>query len=429
MKGIVEATAVVRGKSAFLAGVGWEPFAFEQRRSLKRLARSKGADALASYRYRDEKGKAHLVVGLARLRDLALPRRVSRVYALGLLVSAQLGGGGYAIFALAAGRYAFVGSLGGLLLSDMVGDRAAVEQALETFTTFNPEPDGGWQRFAPEDWSLPGCQPFDLDSLLQARSFPSTARLRSVSLKKPVVGLATAALLVVGSYVAWSLYTEHQLQVQQEEQRRALLAQQQAQQEAAKIVPPWTTAPRVQRLVDACVERWQAAPLSLAGWVFKQAQCSQDGNIRLAYRKPAGGTVGDFAYRVGQLYAGRSSAFFNLPADGETGGFSLGLRLDETRDERPLPSAEAQLRRLTSFAQHMRLNLSLTEEDNRRVTAAGEEAVMPWRVFGLALESSVAPSLLFAELDDVGVRFNTLTVVLNQGRLTYKVEGKVYANP
>lgn len=65
--------------------------------------------------------------------------------------------------------------------------------------------------------------------------------------------------------------------------------------------------------INACAERWRKIPLSLAGWSFKEAQCAQEGTLRLAYSKPAGDTVGDFAYRVKQVYAGLTMPYFNLP--------------------------------------------------------------------------------------------------------------------
>ncbi|HDQ4465226.1 TPA: type 4b pilus protein PilO2 [Pseudomonas aeruginosa] len=82
-----------------------------------------------------------------------------------------------------------------------------------------------------------------------------------------------------------------------------------------------------------------------------------------------------------------------------------------------------------SFAQQMRLKLAVAEEDNRTVTPTGEESVLPWRVFNLTLETGVPPPLLLAELEDRGLRLNKITVSLEQGRLGYTLEGKLYGKP
>lgn len=425
------AKAIVRGRVAFLAGMSWEPLSFAQRRRLKSVARSKGADALVDYAYRDEKGQAHLVVGLARLKNLGLPSGTRAVYALGLLIADQLGRGGYAIVPVGNGMYALIGSIGGKLFRDVVGDQSTIEQAQQTFLSFNAEaePDEGWASFAPQEWKLENSQPFDLDALLSARRFPAAARLRSASLKRPLMATAGIVVVLCACYLGYVYYESHQQKAQQEAQRLALLAQQAAEQAASQVVTPWSRTPRIATFVDTCSATWGNVPLSVAGWGFIRAECVPNGGLRFAYRKPAGGTLADFALRVAQIYQGQSVAFFNLPADGESGGFSLSVDLPSGRDDRALPGTDEQLRRVMTFAQQMRLKLSVTEEDNRTVTPSGEESVLPWRVFNMTLETAVPPPLLLAGLDDQGLRFNKITVSLDQGRLAYMLEGKIYGKP
>ncbi|HGJ5864468.1 type 4b pilus protein PilO2 [Arsenophonus nasoniae] len=96
-------------------------------------------------------------------------------------------------------------------------------------------------------------------------------------------------------------------------------------------------------------------------------------------------------------------------------------------DTRALPEADNQIQRLTTFAQRMRLPINLQEDDNRQVSANGEERIMPWRSFSFSLETAIPPTLLFDELDDLGLRLHVITITLNQGRLSYRMEGKLYA--
>ncbi|HDQ4465225.1 TPA: type 4b pilus protein PilO2 [Pseudomonas aeruginosa] len=229
------ARAIVRGRVGFLAGLHWEPQGVVHRRRLNRVARSKGADALVDYAYLDEKGKAHRVVGLARLKRLGLPSGTRAVYALGLLIADQLGSGGYAIVPLDGEVYALVGSIGGKLYRDVVGDRGSVEQARQTFLSFNAEPEGGWQAFAPQEWGLENSQPFDLDGLLNARRFPAAARLRSASLRGPLVASVGVVAVLCAGYLGYAYHQGQQLKAQQEAQRLALLAQQAANRRRTRL--------------------------------------------------------------------------------------------------------------------------------------------------------------------------------------------------
>lgn len=75
----------------------------------------------------------------------------------------------------------------------------------------------------------------------------------------------------------------------------------------------------------------------------------------------------------------------------------------------------------------MRLPINLQEDDNCQVSANDEELIFPWRSFSFSLETAIPPTLLFDELDDLGLRLHVITITLNQGRLRYQMEGKLYA--
>lgn len=420
------ATPVIRGHIAFLAGVTWEPVSSRDRKNIKGLARRLGADHIVTYRYRDNEGQAQFVAGLVRRSTLTLPRKIKGLYSLGLLIASQQIKSGYAIVPLETDKFAFVSSIDGVLINDVVSSRLHIEQARETFTQFNPEPKDGWQCFAPTDWHIDGSQPFNLDSFLNGRRFPVSSRFYSASMKKTLFSMAAFGIVVLVSYCGWTLYSDYQEAIRQEAVRQAILAQQQENISASSvIIPPWITQPRLKNFVDTCAARWQAAPISLAGWIFKEAQCSQEGSIRFAYALPDGGNVRDFAHRVKQTFA--EHPYFNLPGNGDIGGFNQSILFEIPADKRELPKGEVQIQRLTTFAQQMRLPIILQEEDNRIVTPSGEESVLPWRTFSLSLDTTIPPTQLFEGIDDIGIRLNQITLVLSQGRLNYKIEGKLYA--
>lgn len=424
---------LIRGKTAYLAGVNWVPVTARYRKNIKGMARRKGADKVATYFYQNQGAGREYVAGLINQADLGQSAQsVKEVYALALMVIPMLGRAGYAIINLAPDVYAFIGCVDGVLMNDVVGDKPAIEQAQNTFLQFNPEPETGWQRYAPPEFGLEGCSVFDLDSLLAAKKRPASARFQSVSAKKPLAGVIVLALVLCGSYYGYRLYADHQETLRLKAAHEAYLqAQQAAQQAATQVTAPWEDAPSVKSFVAACSVRWQAVPLSLAGWLFREAECAQvkgnQGRLRLAYTKPDGGTVGDFAFRVKRYFDGEYVPFFNVPGPGDLGGFTQPVDLLASRDSRPLPSADIQVQRMTTFAQQTRLQFTFTEENNRITNDVGVETLLPWRVYTMSLKTDIPPTLLFSGLDDTGVRLSAIKLSLEQGRLTYQIEGKFYA--
>lgn len=424
---------LINGRTAWLAGVNWVPVPARLSKNIKRLARRRGADRFVTYFYQTQQGEREYVAGLINLASLGKAgQSVKVIYALALLVTPTLDRCGYAIISLAPDLYTFVGCVDGVLMNDIIGDKQAMEQARQTFIQFNPEPDTGWRCYAPAEFALEGSGVFDLDRLLSAGNPPASARFQSVSAKKPLAGLITLAVVLLCSGYGWQQYAGNQ------EARRLKAAHEtwlQSREAAVQITAPWETGPGIKNFVTACSQHWQSAPLTLAGWLFSEAECTQlegtQGRIRLAYTRPDGGTVGDFVLRVKQHFGSDYSPFFNVPGPGDRGGYTEAVEFHagQGTDNRPLPNAEVQVQRLTTFAQQTRLPFTFTEENNRMTSESGLETLLPWRVFNLSLKTDIPPALLFSSLDDTGVQLNSIRLSLNQGRLTYQIEGKFYGQP
>lgn len=131
---------------------------------------------------------------------LTLPKGCKDGYALALLIARQLKGSGYMI-SLDNARYGFVSSIDGVLINDVVGDKAAIAQAQKNFCQFNREPEGGWQIFASADWNVADSQPFDLEGLLAGHRSPATARFQVTSRKRRFLDLFTLRGLMLVGYV------------------------------------------------------------------------------------------------------------------------------------------------------------------------------------------------------------------------------------
>lgn len=414
---------ILRGKTAFLAGVGWEPVPARHSRKIRGLARRRGAYSFVSYSYQNQDGVREYVAGLASITDLGEARQsVNAVYALALLVVPELEASGYAIIPLAPNVYSFIGCINGVLMNDIAGDRLAIEQALKTFIEFNPEPEAGWRCYAPADFGLEGSSVFDLESLLRVKKLPASARFKSVSTKKPMMAMVGVAIAMLAGYYGYQHYAEKEAALKLKAQHEAFL---QEQPRIPVIVPPWESEPGVRVFVASCAAHWQAIPISLAGWLFNEAEC-RDGAIRFAYTKPDGGTVGDFVSRVNRVFNGQYPPYFNIPGPGDTGGFTQTVEIPAGDDKTPLYTSDIQIQRMTTFAQQTRLDFNFTEESNV-ITQDGEETLLPWRIFSMTLKTDIPPTILFRELDDTGVRVSAIKVGLSQGRLMYQIEGKFYA--
>jgi hypothetical protein len=414
---------LLRGKVAFLAGVNWEPVPARHKRNIKGLARRRGAHSFVTYSYLNQDAVQEYVTGLANSADIDVSRQsVKTFYALALMVVPALEPSGYAIIPLAPDVYSFVGCINGVLMNDIVGDKPAIDQALNTFIQFNPEPDSGWRCYAPTEFCLEGSSVFDLDGILTAKKLPASARFQRVSTRKPVIAMMALALVLLGGYFGYRHYEEKQLALQLNAQHEAFL---QAQNNTPVITPPWVTEPGVKTFVAACAAHWQSTPLSLAGWLFSEADC-RDGMIRFAYAKPEGGTVGDFVARANRVFNGEHPPYFNIPGPGDVGGYTQTVQIPAANDDTPLYSRDIQVQRMTTFAQQTRLGFTFTEESNV-ITQDGEETVLPWRVFSMTLKTDIPPTVLFSDMDETGVRVSAIKVALGQGRLMYQIEGKFYA--
>lgn len=412
-------TPILRGNTVFVAGIDWVPVPLRAFKKPKAQARRRGATHVVSYRYRDREKNLKVLLGMMNWRALHLPKSVKEGFALSLLIVQKLKTSGFVIIGIDEKSSLFVSFLEGVLTNDVVGDRHTIEKMQKNFLQLNSEPETGWQIFAPEDWQIPNSAPFDLDAFIRKGGFPASARFKTTSRRGVFLGIT--ALLILLATVHWGFrsYQAQKAALHQAEIRKTLLAQQQAQ---STSTTPWQEMPRVKAFIQRCGAQWQALPLSLAGWRFTEAQCSQDGTIRFAYTRVPGATVGDFAERVKQHFP-KSQPYFNLPQEGDIGGFSQPVKFQMVKDTRALPDRDSQIQRLTTFAQRMRLNLNLQEPE-----ASNEALTSTWQRFPFTLETPITPILLFDALDDVGLRLQSLTIRLSQGRLLYRIEGALYAN-
>ncbi|MGF7913184.1 type 4b pilus protein PilO2, partial [Klebsiella pneumoniae] len=91
------------------------------------------------------------------------------------------------------------------------------------------------------------------------------------------------------------------------EAARLRLAKEMADKQAIQITPPWQHLPEIKPFIDKCIDKWDALPLSIAGWRFDLAECSTSGNdglLRTSYKELSGVTVEDFSTRIREIFQG-----------------------------------------------------------------------------------------------------------------------------
>lgn len=422
-------SVVPSGKYALIAGLHWQWVAARGSRRMRIEAR----DQLASYWLALPAGTAdEPATWLGALADdaVALPKG-KRPASLAAAVLGSIPADCWGIFLLPGGNYWFMAVTGGhpSPYGDVTGDAATVLRAAEQFRDTAPAPSAGWVVFDPDSMlEMPDARRDPLAALLPA-IVPSRALLNKTDSR------TTSRLLLLGVVcVAASWYGNHWLEVRKKAQHDAWVqaeltrAREAAALKPATLAKPWGGQPDFSGMLSACVKQWRQAPLSIAGWVFSQVICESTGQLTLHYSLPDGGTVGDFAARLPQLYGSGMKAIFNMPGPSDDASFKEFVRFTPVLPEALLPGDE-QLRRMTSYAQRLRANLRFSEATMLTQTVGQDQIPLPWKRYSFTFITDIPPDRLFdaSRFPGNGLRLSSVKAELHSSRLTYTLEGMLYA--
>jgi hypothetical protein len=431
---------IFHNKKYHVAGLNWKAINSYRKKDIKSLCRLHDADYYVGQEIKeqDASNKRITLVGLINYEDECFyKRKIKTSYSLAINASELLNANSYGVFNLADDVYWFVAIVNGHLsvLSDIVGNKETISDAVANFLDFNTSPANGWVVYSPIGF-------FDDDSSIEkdwkdlVEKTAGIAKLRPVSNKAPMITWSLILLIFICTYLGWNKYQDYQVKLKMKEAREALLAEN-TRQAAAPLIAPWKEQPTVKDFLTTCSVEWKSVPISIAGWLFRDAECqsrwaengetTRSDKIRFAYIKPDGGTVADFSVRLNMLYS--FTPFYNIPGSADTGGFSKPLIFPERLRSEDVPSADYQTQRITTFAQQMRLGFNLQED---KITALpgsdGNLIDLPWRIYSFTYKSDIPPTFLFSKFDDTGIRFTKIKINLNNARLNYIIEGKLYAN-
>lgn len=422
-------SVVPSGKHALIAGLHWQWVSVRGRRRMRIEAR----DQLASHWLALPAGTAdEPATWLGTLADdtVVLPKG-KRPASLAAALLGSVPADCWGIFLLPGGRYWFMAVTGGhpSPYGDVTGDAATALRAAELFRSTAPAPSTGWTVFDPDTLlDLPDARRDALSALLPA-TVPARALLHKTDSRTPSRLMLLAAVIAAG---AW--YGNHWLEEKEKAEHAAWVqAELTRAREAAALKPaslnkPWGGQPDFSGMLSACVKQWRQAPLSIAGWVFSQATCEATGQLTLHYALPDGGTVGDFAARLPQLYGAGAQAVFNMPGPSDDASFKETVRFAAAPAEMLLPGDE-QLRRMTSYAQRLRANLRFSEPVVLTQTVGQDHIPLPWKRYSFTFITDIPPDRLFdaSRFPGNGLRLSSVKAELHSSRLTYTLEGMLYA--
>lgn len=415
------------GNTYWIAGLHWLAGEEYKRREALRQVRAAEAD-----HYLVLKQENDVLIGTASLSMTELTsRQRRRSYALAPQLIPLLGDNSWAVFSLGNNQYYFVATANGQLslLSDIAGSREEVTQALTRFLGYTETtetaalycPAGFW----PDAGDIPAG---NLTEFLNAAAPNKAHRLRSRSKKRPVMLWLLAFATLACVWYGISEWQEYQREQELEARRNALAAARNLVQKAPP--QPWKSIPVPEDFIRGCTTAWDV-PLSLAGWIFREAQCGIDETgmvLRLAWHRPEGGTLETFKTRLAEIYPG-SRPVFNIPGAADIGGVRIPVASAEFNNRQEAPSDSEEItQRLTNYAQQIAAKLTLTENSTGNVMMDGNRVELPWKTFNFQLQTDIPPARLFgADFNSSGIRLGAITMTLNGSRLHYSLEGTLYA--
>lgn len=337
----------------------------------------------------------------------------------------------WGVFILPGGLCWFMAVTGGhpSPYGDVTGNAETVIRAAERFCATSPAPPSGWTIFDPDGlMAKPEARKEPLAALLPT-AVPKQARLLKTEDRTTTW---VVMLMLVGAVAAW--YGNYLLETKKKAEHDAWVqAELIRTREAAELRPgslkkPWGGMPDFSEMLNACVKEWREAPLSIAGWVFSRATCESSGQMTLHYALPDGGTVGDFAARLPQLYGPAKQAFFNMPGPSDDASFKEDVHFIPSAPEALLPGDE-QLRRMTSYAQRLRASLRFSEPSLLVQNVGNESVPLPWKKYTFTFITDIPPDRLFdaSRFPGNGLRLSSVKAELHSSRLTYTLEGMLYA--
>lgn len=428
-------TWTLQTRGAWLvAGLNWQYLPVRGRRGMRLRAKEAGATHWAELLTDDGQSHGTLLGTVALTDKTTLKHGRHKLVSMALTAMTALPKTCYCVFTLSPDRYWFVAVSEGILspFADIVGDEHAIRTAVSNFLQISTAPPEGWTVYAPTGFFL------DRDTEEKSLSVVTGNKvgLRRDRLNKThnpqVLWLWAISVVVgVGGYLLLSAWQQHQEEARIAAAQTALKARQLSLSSApTDSLKPWAKQPRLPSMMNACSTVWKDAQISIASWIFNSATCDASGKIILHYTLPNGGTVGDFAARLLEIYGPDIQPEFNIPGAADDAAFTLPVQLSSPGSPEPLLPGNLQIQNLTSYAQRINARLRLNLLDVNTQLLQGNVQNLPWRTFSFTFITDIPPDRLFAStrFNSSGIRASRIITTLKNTRLEYTIEGHIYAN-
>lgn len=417
--------------NSFVTGLQWHPLdsLTGYMREARQFGRKHQMDIVAI-----RPTKSIIQAGFVAYNDGA----VKGMYSLAASLAGQLGDSWIAAWQVAPGedRYVLIAVDQGAVLPgcDQVGSgddtRRKVAQMLSSSISFR-------DIYLPKEFERGGAS-LDVESLLQAQNLRRDYRLRQLTfgLSKNEWGrVAAVAVLVSAALVGWGQWEAYKgrqalaAAMQRQAELDALNARSSQEQTLQALEHPWAKQPDVAGFVNGCTEAVERLPLSIAGWVFKSAQC--DGELVSVTVERTGNSTAIELIRATRDHFADDPAFFN---GGNSAALKISLKLNLAGDESLLQTSEA-LPLLTSWLHGQGIAPTLKELPVSVPAPAalpGGAAPPPpplpeWKHFELQYSSSLPPAAVLLNVPDTGFRLREISTELKNYQLIWSVTGDLYA--
>jgi hypothetical protein len=358
----------------------------------------------------------------------------------------MLGPSFLAAFELPDGRFALVAAQRGAIVpgADFIGSEEEVNHRLQEMWAMTDDNFRFDDKhvYAPAAWGF-GEQELDVAELLIPKNLSKRFRLQQLTFglsKGEILKLSILAILILGAGAAWLVYEDWSAKIEADERAREkeLAKQRLAElnrkaleaQKSTALDHPWSKMPNIKDMSAVCVSAIHAVPISVDGWLLDSASCDAESQ-NASYVRTGNATVLGFKAGIRQYLAGPITFGSAGEAANVQGDITLGYGGDQE-----LLDAETALQRVTSHFQERMIDAEIepvepVEQEQAALPGSKQEQKQPkaeWAEFGFTYSDLRDPRVTADGLGRVpSARLISVTAVLDERQITWKVKGAFYA--
>lgn len=389
-------------------------------------------------------------IGKQRGMDMVAIRRSSKIqagfapksrvklrgmYSLAAALCGSLGEDWIGAFELEDGRYALIAVNGGSVMAgrDRVASLDEVRDEFgDVYQLVSNETATGWRgRIVAPPEVYDSAEHLSLAELLPKKVVRPEHRLRQLTL-----GLTKGELIAIGGGIAtlavgtlaFQSWRTGVAEREAEELAELNLAEQLQRAKAATsaVVIPWEITPPARTFVATCKAAVGDLPLSVGGWVLREALCDLNRAVATYARPQSGSTVAVFV-DVATTTFGQAPAVI---ADGAGASIFQSLSFAANGPDELLPmgavlaAATSHLQKLEGIAEGI-----IQAPPVPDVLPGSEPPPAPeWEHRQLTVTTGMSPDQFIDGLPPNGLRITELHVVLDAdaGALTWNITGDIY---